>query len=187
MYGLFARLGRTRAVVHGAMVLERLWPLLLPLVVVASLFLSFAWLGVFRILPDWGRLGLLAVLGLAALSSLWPFRRFSMPTRAEVDRRIERSNLLEHAPVSAQTDRLSGDGDDAFAAALWREHQRRMAERLSRLHGDLPQTTVPERDPWGLRAIAALLFVVALAYSTGPYGGRIADALQPPAGPDTAP
>ena len=34
------------------MTLERGWPLVLPLLIVASLFLSLSWLGVFRLLPD---------------------------------------------------------------------------------------------------------------------------------------
>ena len=179
--GLLTRLRRTRAVVRGAMLIERLWPILLPLVVLVSIFLSLAWFGVFRILPDWLRLGLLGVLGIAALASLWPLRRFHAPSTAEIDRRIERANLLEHAPVSTQSDRLASDEDDPFAAALWREHQKRMAEKLSRLSGDLPRTSIPERDPFGVRAFAAFLLVTALAYSTGPYGGHIADAFQPPA------
>nr|WP_274423117.1 TIGR02302 family protein [Chelativorans sp. YIM 93263] len=187
MQGPIAALGRTRAVVRVAMVVERLWPLVLPLVIIVSLFLSFAWLGVFRVLPDWGRLGLLGLLGASALASLWPLRHFRMPHPAEIDRRIEVTNRLEHAPVSVQSDRLAAGADSSFASALWREHQKRMSERLSRLHGDLPQTRVPQRDPWGFRAFAALLLVTALAYSTGPYGGRILDAFQPPAGEEAAP
>src|SRR5690606_12035098 len=132
----------------ASMVLERLWPLLLPLVVIASLFLSFSWLGVFRLLPDMGRFALLGLLGLGALASLIPFRNFRMPLAGEIDRRIEGSNKLEHAPITTQTDLLAGASQDSFSDALWREHQRRMAEKLSRLHGDLPNTTIPERDPF---------------------------------------
>ncbi len=178
--GFLTRLRRTRAAVKVAVIVERLWPLLLPLVVVGSLFLSFAWLGAFRFLPEWGRFGLLAVLALAALASLWPLRSFRMPSGAEIDRRIEQANRLKHAPVSTQTDRLAVHASDPFASALWHEHQRRMAERLTRLSGDLPRTSVPERDPFALRAFAALLFVTALAFSSSPYGGRVADAFRMP-------
>lgn len=181
--GLAVRLRRTRAVVWAIMVLERLWPLLLPLVIIASLFLSFAWLGVFRLLPDIGRFVLLGALGLAALASLIPFRNFRMPVTGEINRRIEGSNRLEHAPITAQTDRLAGAlQQDRFSDALWREHQRRMAEKLSSLHGDLPRTNVPERDPFALRAAVALLFVIAAAYATGPYSGSIRDAFLVPVG-----
>lgn len=182
-----ARLKRTRAVVRAALIVERLWPLVLPLLVLLSLFLSLAWFGVFRILPDWARIGLVALFALVVLASLWPVRTFRLPSAAEIDRRIERANRLEHAPLGAQTDRLARQEDDPFAAALWREHQRRMAERLNRLTGDLPRTAIPERDPLGLRALAALLFITALAFSTGPYGGRVTDAFRPPAMAQTTP
>ena len=76
-----------------------------------------------------------------------------------------------------QTDRPSGQGG-AFAEALWREHQRRMAASLGSVGGDLPRTRVPERDPWGLRAAVALLLATAFAFSFGPLGGRVADGFQ---------
>mgnify|MGYP002621340543 CR=1 FL=1 len=153
MTGLLARLARTRAAVRAAIVVERLWPLVLPLAVVSSLFASLSWLGVFRAVPDWARLALAAALALAALACLYPLRFFRAPAPAEIDRRIERANRLEHAPLHAQTDRPAAG--DAFAQALWREHQKRMAARLDRLGGDLPHARLPERDPWGLRAAAA--------------------------------
>ena len=82
-----------------------------------------------------------------------------------------------HTPVLVQTDRPSGQGS-AFSEALWREHQRRMAASLGGVGGDLPRTRVPERDPWGLRAAAALLLVTAFAFSFGPLGGRLADGFR---------
>ncbi|RUU14026.1 TIGR02302 family protein, partial [Mesorhizobium sp. M7A.T.Ca.TU.009.01.3.2] len=77
-------------------------------------------------------------------------------------------------PVLVQTDRPSGR-ESSFSQALWREHQKRMAGKLDNLGADLPRTRVPERDPWGLRAVAALLLVTAFAFSFGPTGGRISD------------
>lgn len=176
---LLRRLARTRAGVRTAMVVERAWPAVLPLILVASLFLSLSWFGLFQIMPGWMRWAVLCALGLGMLASLIGLRGLRFPGALEVDRRIEQVNRLEHAPVATQTDRLAAGDSDPFAAALWREHQKRMAGRLSRVHGDLPRTSVPERDPWGLRAVAALLFVTAFAYSLGPYGGRIGDAFQP--------
>lgn len=171
---LLSRMARTRFLTRAAIVFERLWPLVLLPLVAVSLYLSLSWLGVFRIAPDWLRIVLLAVFALAGLASLWPLRTFRAPAPAEIDRRIERANRLDHAPVSTQTDRITGE--DAFATALWREHQARMARRLGRLSTDGPRPRVPERDPWGLRAVAALLLVTAFAFSLGPYGGSITDA-----------
>ena len=130
----WARLGT-----WGAIHLERLWPLLLPLVLVVSLFVSASWFGLFRLMPGTARLVAVGVFVLAALAALYPLRFFRRPTAIEIDRRIESSNRLLHAPVTVQSDRLAGR-DTNFADALWREHQRRMAERLANLSGDLPRT-----------------------------------------------
>jgi uncharacterized protein (TIGR02302 family) len=181
-----ARLARTRTAVRAVMAVERGWPLVLPLVIVVCLFLSMSWLGLFRVLSDAGRLAAVAALAGAAIAALYPLRSYRRPSAEEVDRRIERANRLLHTPVRAQSDRPSGK-DNAFAAALWREHQRRMALRLHAVGGDLPRTGVPERDPWGVRALAALLLVTAFAFSFGPLGGRIADAFRAHAGLEVAP
>ncbi|MBX3571855.1 MAG: TIGR02302 family protein [Mesorhizobium sp.] len=175
--GLLGRLARTRMWTKASMVLERAWPLVLPLLIVASLFLSLAWFGLFRLMPDWLRIGAASAFGIAAIASLYPLRYFRWPQRAAIDRRIERANELEHTPVLVQADRLTGSAD-GFAQALWHEHQKRMAEKLGRLSSDLPRTGVPERDPWGLRAVSLLLLVTAFAFSAGPFGGRVADAFR---------
>lgn len=185
--GMWSRLARTRSATRIAMIVERGWPLVLPLLIAISLFLTVSWFGLFRLLPDWGRIGLAAALGLAALAALYPLRHFRNPTPAEIDRRIERANQLEHAPVLTQSDRLSANAEDPFASVLWREHQKRMAQRLDGLSGDLPRARVPERDPWGLRAIAALLLVVAFAFSFGPLGGSTTDFLRGHGGADAVP
>jgi len=177
---LGARLSRTRSAIWAVMTLERLWPLLLPFVLLLGLFLSLSWFGVFRMVPEVGRFILLGVLGLAALAALIPFRHLRFPEREEIDRRIEGANKLQHAPISTQTDRLASGVSNPFADALWREHQKRMAEKLASLHADLPSTNIPERDPFALRAAVALLFVVAAAYATGPYGGSVRDAFHAP-------
>ena len=179
--GFAARLKRTRFATRAAMTLERLWPLVLPLIVVVSLFLSLSWLGLFRILPDMLRLVLTVAFAAAAIAALYPLRFFRRPDRPRLTAASSAPTQLEHTPVLVQTDRLTGKEDD-FSQALWREHQRRMAEKLGQVGSDLPRTTVPERDPWALRAAAALLFVTAFAFSLGPLGGSITDAFRAPCG-----
>src|SRR5262245_3819752 len=121
--GLTARLTRTRFAVRAAMIVERGWPLVLPVLLAAGLFLSLSWLGVFRILPDLVRLAVVIGFGIAALAALYPLRFYRHPTSAEIDRRIERANKLLHTPVLVQTDRPAsrgdGQGSGAFAEALW--------------------------------------------------------------------
>lgn len=182
----FGRLSRTRTATAAAMIFERLWPRLLPAVLIVALFASLSWLGVLRLLPDMARIGLAAVFAIAALACLYALRGFRAPTGAEIDRRIEASNRLEHNPVTAQSDRLA-ERPGAFADALWREHQRRMAERLANVAGDLPRTRIPDRDPWALRAAIALLLVVAFAFSFSPFGGSLLDTFRAQARADVVP
>lgn len=185
--GILSRLWRTRAATRMAIAAERAWPLVLPMAIVVALFLTVAWFGLFRVMPEWLRYTTLTVFGAGILGSIWPLTRYRRATPAEIDRRIERSNALQHAPVTTQTDRLSGDENNAFASVLWQEHQRRMAEGLGRLSGDMPRARVPERDPWGARALVALLLVTAFAFSIGPRGGSVFDAFRPAPGAESVP
>ncbi|RUX90107.1 TIGR02302 family protein, partial [Mesorhizobium sp. M7D.F.Ca.US.004.01.2.1] len=184
--GLPGRLALSRLATRVSMMVERGWPLLLPLVIVASLFLSISWLGIFSRVPDMARIGLVAAFAIAALAALYPLRFFRLPGAAEIDRRIEAANQLLHSPVLVQTDRPSGR-ESSFSQALWREHQKRMAGKLDSLGADLPRTRVPEHDPWGLRAVAALLLVTAFAFSFGPTGGRISDGFNAHGAHDAVP
>jgi uncharacterized protein (TIGR02302 family) len=180
------RLTASRLATRCSMIVERGWPLVLPVLVVVSLFLSIAWLGLFPRMPDALRLGIVAAFGIAGVAALYPLRYFRLPQVVEIDRRIEAANNLLHSPVQVQTDRPSGS-ESGFSQALWREHQKRMASKLDNLAGDLPRTQVPDRDPWGLRAVAALLLVVAFAFSFGSLGGKVEDGFRAIAARDTVP
>ncbi|RUT98034.1 DUF4175 family protein, partial [Mesorhizobium sp. USDA-HM6] len=94
--GLAGRLALSRLATGTSMLVERGWPLLLPLLVLASLFLSISWLGLFPLLPDVARIGVLIVFAGAALAALYPLRFFRWPSAAEIDRRIEAANELLH-------------------------------------------------------------------------------------------
>ena len=170
--GYFARLRRTRVATRLSVIVERGWPLLLPLVIVASLFLSLSWLGVFSRAAGFG-----AHRPRSRHSAWrrWPrsIRCASSAARSRRGRPPHRgANLL--ARPRAGPDGPAGRRAAAFGQALWREHQKRMAARLDGVGADLPRTAVPERDPWALRAVAALLLVTAFAFP-GPEGGSIGD------------
>ncbi|TIX44803.1 MAG: DUF4175 family protein, partial [Mesorhizobium sp.] len=70
--GLAGRLALSRLATRSSMVVERGWPLLLPLLILAGLFLSISWLGLFPLLPDVARIGVLIVFAIAALAALYP-------------------------------------------------------------------------------------------------------------------
>ncbi len=175
-----AKLARTRGSARLAISFERIWPRLLPALLTLGLFAVVAWIGLLRLMPDWGRLGLVALFGVAFAFSLYPLRFFRSPEEAEIDRRIEASNNLTHSPLLVQSDQPAVDGGP-FSRALWREHQARMEAQLKGLRGVAPRPRVPERDPWGLRAAVVLVLVAAFAFSFGPSGGSLRDAFRAPA------
>ncbi|WP_312472599.1 DUF4175 family protein, partial [Brucella sp.] len=54
---------------------ERIWPLVLPLILLIALFASLSWLGLFALMPRWLHLGVLGLFSLAAIVALYlPFR-----------------------------------------------------------------------------------------------------------------
>jgi uncharacterized protein (TIGR02302 family) len=175
---LSRKLWLARAATHATIIAERLLPRLLPLAGVLALFAILSWFGLFRTTGDMVRIVLASLFGFAALVSLWPLRRVRLPGPRDVDRRIERENVLAHAPITTQEDKLSAGTDDAFASVLWREHQRRMAESVDGVHGANAKTDIPARDPYALRAAIALLAVIAFAWSFGSGGGRLGDAFR---------
>lgn len=161
---------------------ERVLPLFLPLAGIAAIFVSLAWLGVYRQLPDSARLVLVFALTAAFVASLLPFARLRWPAGEEADRLLEERNHLAHQPVAVQDDEPAFE--TPFARALWVEHQRRMAETIAALDAGLPRPDIARFDRYALRTVPALLFVTALAYSGSNGAGVIADAFrqQPAAG-----
>ncbi|GHC72933.1 TIGR02302 family protein [Limoniibacter endophyticus] len=179
-----AKLARMRVSVGAVMIFERLWPLVVPPLIIVSTFISLSWFGLFWRLSDWPRIGIGLTLAAVFLAALWPLRKFSRPTREEIERRIERANALKHRPIATQTDRIAGvAAKDGFAQALWAEHQRRLREGVDSLHGDLPSTKMAERDPYGIRAGALLVLVIAFAFSYGPNAGSLTDVFRYSGGP----
>ncbi|UJW75138.1 TIGR02302 family protein [Rhizobium sp. SL42] len=173
---LARRVGFKRLLARLVLFAERLLPLFLPVAGIAALFVSLAWFGVYRELPEYLRLALVFVLIFAFVSCLLPFLRLRLPTSGEADRLLEERNGLPHQPVAVQDDEPAFE--TPFARALWQEHQRRMAERIAALDTGLPQPDIARFDRYALRAIPALLFVTALAYSGSNGAGTIADAFR---------
>lgn len=171
------RIAWTRTFAATALLVERVWPLVLAFASLAGIFLILSWFGLFAAMPFYGRVAVLAALTGLAIAALWFNRGVRPPTAGDIDARIESVSRLSHQPLRVQGDHAVSD--DPFARALWREHQRRMAERLRDLSGGSPNTRTERLDPFGLRALVALLLVTAFAFSFGPGGGRVLDAFAP--------
>ncbi|MCL6708655.1 TIGR02302 family protein [Pseudomonas sp. R2.Fl] len=173
---LARRVALKRSFARLVLFTERLLPLILLPAGIAAIYVSLAWFGVFRMLPDTARFGLLFVLVFAFFASLLPFARLRWPSAPEADRLLEERNLLPHQPVAVQEDEPAFE--TPFARALWEEHQRRMAERIAALDAGLPQPDIARFDRLALRAIPALLLVIAFAYSGSNGAGSVSDAFR---------
>lgn len=154
--------------------LGRLITLAAPLFGIIAVFMSMSWFGIFRIVPDWLRLMLLGLFAVGLLASIWPLTRFRSPARGEIDARLEAENKIANQAIATQDDRI--EAADPFARALWEEHRRRMAQQIGALETGLPRSSLPMRDPWGIRVAITLLLFVAFGYSFSGNSGRSGDA-----------
>lgn len=171
------RLVRTFAAI--GLVWESLWPLLVPAICVALVFLTLSWLGVWQVSLQPVRTGLLALFAAAMLAAIWQFRKLRLPSSAEITRRVETASELEDRPITAQEDEIAfGSGDD-FSRALWIEHRKRMSDRLKGLTSGAPAPDANRTDPWAFRALIAVIAFAAFGYSLGPGGGNPVEAFKP--------
>ena len=140
---------------------QAFWPVLaLVLTVLAALMM-----GAQDALAGGALWAALAIVGLAALSGLFfALRRFRLPSRAAALARLDAS--LPGRPIRALLDDQAIGASDAASAAVWQAHQRRMAARAAAakpVKGDL---RVAQADPYALRYVALLGFIVALVFGS---------------------
>ncbi|WP_163849004.1 TIGR02302 family protein [Pseudooceanicola aestuarii] len=156
------------------MLAERLarcfWPLWsLSLVVLALLMLGVQDASSVELV--WG-LGAL-ILAAAIVFVVRGARRFRWPRRVEALKRLDAS--LKGSPLQALADAPAIGGADAGSAELWRAHQARMAERARQARPVEPDLKLATRDPFGLRYVALLLFMVALLFGSFLRVGSVRD------------
>lgn len=159
---------------------EQVWPALLPVLGVISLFLILSWFGLWLSLsPVWRYvgLGLLVVAGIAALRPLLNVR---IPDKDQSLKRIEQVSGIRHRPLSSLQD-IPADiaSDDVAGKTLWKAHQGRLMAAISRLRTGLPRATADRVDPFQLRALVVLLLVVAFAYAGSDRNRRLAALTDP--------
>ncbi len=179
------RLAVRRFMAQSVLYLEAAAPRLLPLLLLVALFLAFTWFGYFRHVPMAVHAATLA--GFAAVLILLVARlaRTGWPSADAAYRFLEQRNALAHQAIRVQDDRPAGG--DAIAAALWREHQARMARLVGRLHTGGPRPDIARHDRYALRAVPLLLVAVAFAFSYSNRGGMLADVIAFRAPAETAP
>jgi hypothetical protein len=164
----------------GAAILwERHWPSLWPVLGVAGLFLVLAELDLLPLLPGWTHLLVLVALAAALVWAVWGAAHdLARPEREAARRRIEQASGLPHRPLTALEDRMSASADPA-SARLWAAHRARMLKAVRRLRVGTPRAGFARRDPFGLRAAVLLLLLVAGLEAGDQWGTRLLRAVQP--------
>ncbi len=159
---------------------EEFWPAILPFLGVVSLFFIVSWFGVWLVVPPVWRMVGMTVFGLAALASLWPLLRLSIPGKDRALKRIEQVSGIRHRPLSSFDDQPAAlAADSTSGQRLWQAHQARNIAALKTLRTGLPHPATERIDPFQLRALVVLLLVVAFAYAGSDKSRRIAALTDP--------
>src|SRR5215469_15920471 len=162
-----------------ALLWERVWPPCWPALAALGTFLV---LGLFDVLPNLPGLlhaAILFALGAAfAVGLAAAFGRAVVPDAFAARRRIEQASGLDHRPLQALADRPSGSLD-APAGRLWEAHRRRMEAATRRLRIGLPRAGFAARDPWGLRAVLAILLLLGAIDAGNDWRDRLSRSVRP--------
>ncbi|MBZ9937341.1 TIGR02302 family protein [Mesorhizobium sp. BR1-1-16] len=161
-----------------ALAFETIWPKIVPLLTLAGVFLVASWLGLWSLLPDIVRFGLLGLFATVALFLLVPLLRVRWPSRDAAMNRVVRESGTPHRPAAAFADELALPTEDPLTLALWRAHRTRLLQGLGRLKAGWPSPGMNARDPYALRYIVPLLLVVAFMAAGADRETLIADALR---------
>ena len=172
------RIARAVARARAALAWERLWPLIAPFVVLAALFAALSWFGLWRIAAPPLRFAVLALFAVAIAGFAWRALRFAWPTRSAAFARVEQATGVLHRPATAVTDRLASRADDPTSRALWEAHRRRMLASLEALRAGLPAPRLAAHDPYALRFLVALLFVVGFVVAGPERIARLGEAFR---------
>lgn len=141
----------------GALLTERLVPLALPVLLVPLAFVALAWAGLFEWLEAPVRAGLGIAAGIATLALAARLRFLRLPTRDEVNRRLDASRPEAHRPLETLAD--ANALRDPVAAALWREHQARAEKAAHALQAARADTGLRRLDPLAVRALVVLALI----------------------------
>ncbi len=157
---------------------ELVWPLLAPFGVLAALFAALSWFGLWRLTATPVRFAILAAFAAAALYLAWRATRFAAPSRAAAFARVEQATGALHRPATSFADRLASPPDDPATLALWIAHRRRLLAALDHVRAGIPAPRLAVHDPFALRFLVALLFVVGFLVAGPERLQRLGEAWQ---------
>ncbi len=163
-----------------AILWERTWPALWPVMAALGSFAALALFDILPGLPGWLHglvlAGFIAALGFALWSGAKGLR-FPGPGRAR--RRLESQSGLDHRPLGSLLDHQATGADDAESRVLWALHRQRMIDSIRELRIGVPAAGLTKRDPMALRVLLGLVLTVAVVGAWGEIPKRLTQALTP--------
>ena len=144
---------------------ERFWRAFWPLISLVLLVIGLLMFGLHEHVPlevVWGASVLCVLGGIASL--VYALRRFRWPGRAEAMVRLDET--LPGRPIAALNDQQVIGADDPASRAVWKAHAERMAARAEKARAPRPDLRIARRDPYALRYVALLAFVMALIFGS---------------------
>jgi len=156
---------------------ERIWPVVFSLLMIACLYAGLSWMGLWLLLPTSMKIVGIVFFVLAVLWALRPIFHLALPQEHEAVARVEAVSGVMHRPLSASLDVPAGDMRDPVSpqALLWRAHQQRLTEGLSRLRAGWPLPLVERRDPFALRAVIVLVAFIGFSVAGADWSHRLRD------------
>lgn len=125
--------------------------------------------------------GLMFGLGGILWGLITGIRGFHWPTQDDAIQRLDAT--LPGRPLAALSDTQAIGAADAASAEVWRVHLARMAARAAAARPVEPDLKLARRDPFALRYVALLIFVLAVGFGSAwrltaitpqPAGGTVA-------------
>jgi len=150
---------------RGAMLCENalraFWPLLTLVLGVAGALMA----GVQDVLPPtFAQIGAVGVLGLGTAVLVRGFSAFRLPSRQAALMRLDAT--LPGQPIAALSDNQAIGATDAASKMVWQAHQARMAARLAGARATWPDLRIAALDPFALRYMALLAFIMAAGFGS---------------------
>lgn len=146
------------------------WPLwTVAFVILAPLM--FGWHDALSLEAFWA-LAVLAALGLI-VALIWGLRRFQWPTDAQATARVDAA--MPGRPIAAMADAQAIGRGDPASEAVWKAHVAQMEAASRNARPIQPDLKISDRDPFGLRFMALLFFVVAMLFGSFLRVGSVGD------------
>lgn len=155
----------------------RLWDSYWLVLSLTAVYIALAFFGLLAELSPLMRLSvILALEGACLFFMLRPKQKFRWPSRADIERAMEKAGNVAHRPLSDFDDKPVNQTDTA-AISVWLRHRARLVQALAKIKIARFETTVAAQDTYSLRHAAGLLLVISFI-TAGPMAGtRLEQAL----------